>query len=138
MGIALWTLLTTIFASLFVFFLIFLVRTILRRDWLAIAAIVLLVAAAVSPTNITVFGRVANGFMAGFAMLVLLRFGVLPLMAGAFVHAILLRLPITLDLSVWYSAASLVALGTVLALAGWSFRHALGGRRVWKGDLLES
>ena len=68
----------------------------------------------------------------------LLRFGVLPLVAAAFVHVILLRLPLTLDLSAWYSGASLVALGSILAVTLWSFRAALGGRQVWKGNLLDS
>jgi serine/threonine-protein kinase len=135
-GIALFTLLLAILGALLVFFLIFLVRTILRRDWLAAAAIVML--AAMTANAPFLIARIGTAFMAAFGMWVLLRFGVLPLVAGAFVHMILLRLPITLDLSAWYSDASLVALGTVLALSVWSFRHALGGRRVWKGDLLET
>jgi serine/threonine-protein kinase len=134
-GIGLYTLVLAILGALFVFFLIFLVRTILRRDWLAAAAIVGLAPSAISAPNL--IARIATGFMAAFGMWVLLRFGVLPLVAAAFVHVILLRLPITLDLSVWYADASLVALGSILALSVWSFRAALGGRRVWKGDLLE-
>jgi serine/threonine-protein kinase len=136
MGIALYTLVATILGSLFVFFLVFLVRTILRRDWLAAAAVVVLVVTAVSVP--TLIGRIGTAFMAAFAMWVLFRFGVLPLVAAAFVHVILLRLPTTLDLSVWYSGASLVALGSILALSAWCFHSAVGGRRVWKGDLLES
>ena len=69
-------------------------------------------------------------------MWVLLRFGIVPLVAAAFVHAILLRLPITIDLSAWYSGASLVAIGTILVLAVWSFRHALGDRKLLNTDLL--
>jgi hypothetical protein len=76
--------------------------------------------------------------MAAFAMWVLLGFGVLPLVTGALVHATMLRFPITSDFSAWYSGASLVALGMILALAVWSFRHALGGRRLFKTDLLEA
>jgi serine/threonine-protein kinase len=135
MGIGLYTLVAAIQGSLFVFFLIFLVRTLLWRDWLAAAVIVGLVATAISGPLVA---RMGSAFMVAFGMWVLLRFGVLPLVAGAFTHVILLRLPITLDLSVWYAGASVVALGSILALSVWSFRFALGGRRVWQGDLLES
>jgi hypothetical protein len=68
---------------------------------------------------------------------VLLRFGVLPLAAAVFVAVMMDTFSVTSDFSAWYSGAAFVALGTVLASAVWSFRAALGGRTVWKEDILE-
>jgi serine/threonine-protein kinase len=136
LGIGLFTLVLAILGSLFAFFLVFLVRTILQRDWLAAAAIVVLVGTLVNAPGL--LGRVGTIFMAAFGMWVLLRFGVLPLVAAALVHLILLRLPITLDPAVWYSGASLIALGSIVTLSVWSFRAALGGRTLLKADLLDA
>jgi hypothetical protein len=35
------------------------------------------------------------------------------------------------------SGASMLALATVLVIALWTFRVALGGRQVWKEDFLD-
>jgi hypothetical protein len=45
--------------------------------------------------------------------------------------------PLTSDLSAWYADKGLIVVALVLVLAIWSFRNALGGRRVLKGDVLE-
>jgi hypothetical protein len=44
--------------------------------------------------------------------------------------------PLTSDFSAWYADVGLIVVALVLALAGWSFRHALGGRKVLQDDLL--
>jgi hypothetical protein len=46
-------------------------------------------------------------------------------------------LPLTSDLSAWYASRGLVAVALALALATWSFRHALGGRKVLSEGFLE-
>jgi hypothetical protein len=69
---------------------------------------------------------------------VLLRFGVLSLATGFFVFMMIAQFPTTSDLSVWYSRGSLVVLTTVLALSVWAFRAALGGRKMWRDDLLDA
>ena len=134
-GIALYSVVVTVLVSLFVFFLVFLARAVLRRDWLA-AVVVLSLVALISRAP-DLFSLVATIVLAAFGLWVLLRFGLLPLVAAAFVHLTLLRFPITSDFSAWYSGASLMALGIILTLSVWSFRHALGGRRLFKTDLLE-
>jgi hypothetical protein len=43
----------------------------------------------------------------------------------------------TTDFSAWYASSMFTALAIVVALTVWSFRGALGGRALWKGDPLE-
>jgi len=44
--------------------------------------------------------------------------------------------PLTSDFSAWYAHIGLIVVALVLALAVWSFRNALGGRKVFRDDLL--
>jgi len=46
--------------------------------------------------------------------------------------------PVTSDLSAWYASKGLIVVALVQALAVWSFRNALGGRKVIKGDFLDA
>jgi hypothetical protein len=59
---------------------------------------------------------------------VMLRFGLLALIASSFVFELLLLFPITPDFSVWYGGASLFALLSVAALAAFAFHSSLAGR----------
>ena len=132
---------SAVIISLFFFFLFFLVRVALRRDWLAGAAVVALLTLAITAPNQAVWGMtgtILTGLGLGTAVWVLLRFGVLSLTTGLFVLVLMINFPMTSDLSAWYSRASLVVLATLLALSVWSFRAALGGRRVWKDDFLDA
>ena len=56
---------------------------------------------------------------------------------ATFIQALFSQFPITPNLSAWYSGATIVAFATVVLLAVWSFRVALGGRQIWKEDFLE-
>jgi type II secretory pathway component PulF len=72
-----------------------------------------------------------------YAILVLIvfRFGVVPLVVGAFTVDMLLNVPLTADLSAWYAGTSLFALLSVVALAVWGFYHSLGGEPLWKVEM---
>ena len=132
---------SAVIISLFLFFLFFLVRVALRRDWLAGAAVVAFLTLAITASNQAVWGMtgiILAGLGVGTAVWVLLRFGVLSLTTGLFMFVLMVNFPMTSDLSAWYSRASLVVLATLLALSVWSFRAALGGRRVWKDDFLDA
>jgi serine/threonine-protein kinase len=122
-------------------FLFFLLRVALRKSWLAATVVVVLGAAqAFLPAT----GQAALVFAAfgaiiwGFAVLILMRFGVLPLLLAIFVSTILGNNPLTTDFSVWYASSMFTALAIVLAITLWSFRTALGGRKLMSGDLLEN
>jgi hypothetical protein len=70
------------------------------------------------------------GASAALGVLVMIRFGVLAIITMDFVRTVL-EFPITADLSAWYARDGLLALGFLVALAGYGFwtsldRRALG------------
>jgi len=114
------------------FVLIFILRMVLRRDWLAAGAFVAIyvllgaLASTGSPALAALFTAVSTGLLV-FAML---RFGLVALIASFFVMVLLQMFPITADFSAWYAGASLFALLSVAALAALAFRASLAGRRL--------
>jgi serine/threonine-protein kinase len=71
----------------------------------------------------------------GVLVLIVLRFGLVPLAVGAFTVDMLANVPFTADFSEWYLPSALLALLSVVALAGWGFYHSLGGEPVWKVEM---
>jgi predicted Ser/Thr protein kinase len=112
------------------FVLIFILRVVLRRDWLAAAGFVLLymflngLTATASPALVALFSAVETGLL----VFMMLRFGLVALIASSFVYVLMLMFPITGDFSVWYAGASLLALLSVAAIAVFAFHASLGGR----------
>jgi hypothetical protein len=68
-------------------------------------------------------------------VIVLLRFGLVPLAVGVYTVDMLANVPFSADFSAWYATTSLLTLISVVALAGWGFYHSLGGERVWKVEM---
>src|SRR5262249_5092686 len=118
-----------------VLFVLFLLRLLTRRDWLAVVLFVLYYAAGyytgnwqVSILNILVYGLIA---------LVMTRYGLVALASLRFTQSALINFPITLNFSVWYAWIGLAPLVAVLALAMFAFYTSLGGQKVFQGSLLE-
>jgi type IV secretory pathway VirB3-like protein len=111
------------------FVLLFVLRAVLRRDWLAAAAFVTIymalnwLATPAAPALAAVFGAVQTALL----VFVMLRFGLLALIASSFVLELLMLFPITADFSLWYGGASLFALLSVAVMAALAFRSSLGG-----------
>jgi len=110
-------------------FLLLLLRILLRNDWLAFAALVLVfsVQAAVgasSPALVLPAILLANGIL----LWVLMRYGFVALLAGSITVSCLRFFPVTLQFSAWYSGIGLVAVFVVLALSLYGFRVSLGSR----------
>jgi len=68
-------------------------------------------------------------------VLIVLRFGLVPLAVGAFTVDMLGNVPFTADFSAWYVTTTLLALLSVVALAGWGFYHSLGGEPLWRAEM---
>jgi len=129
---------TSISATLIFFFLIFLLRVILRKQWLAAAGFTLIYGAlkilgtdhpfVETPLVIVVYA---------VAAIVVVRFGLVALASGIFTADLLANVPSTTDFSAWYAAATLVPLLAVAALAVWGFYTALAGRPLLKEELFE-
>jgi hypothetical protein len=117
-------------------FVLFLLRTLLRKEWAAAAAWALLFSTlfSFSPDP---FGWVGALIFSSLAVLVLIRFGLLALVANLVVVGILQNLPLTTEGSAWYAGISLTGVLLIAALALYGFYTSLGGRPVFGGAVLE-
>jgi serine/threonine-protein kinase len=115
--------------------LFFLLRAVLRKEWLAAPVFVLFFAV---PSFLD-GGLISGAFALVFAaaeIFVFLRFGLLAwVVANYFGH--MLDFPLTTDSSAWYAGTSLFVLLVLAALAVYGFRIALAGRPVFSGAVLD-
>ncbi len=124
-----------IFTLLF-FFLLLGLKTILRKDWLAAIAFVAIYALPLGlsssypsvelPMQILIYS---------VAVLIVFRFGLVPLACAIFTVDMLANVPFSADLSVWYMPTSILALLSIVASAAWGFYHSLGGEPLWHAEL---
>jgi len=129
---------SSIRTTLIFFFLLVLLRVLVKNRWVAAVLFALLFTVPKvlgsehpwieTPVWFTVYG------IAAFA---LVRFGLIVLAMGVLCVDILLNVPITLDFSNWYATRSVsVVLGFVV-IAAWGFYTSLAGQRLWKDDLFD-
>jgi hypothetical protein len=111
------------------FVLIFILRMLLRRDWLAAGAFVLMymvfngLATPSSPALAALFAGVETTLL----IFMMLRFGLVALIASSFVYVLMLLFPIAADFSVWYAGASLLALFSVAGMSAFALHSSLRG-----------
>jgi serine/threonine protein kinase len=105
----------------------------LRGDWIAAVLFVGIFVAtrSLQSTHLAVDVPVIL-LIYGILALIVLRFGLVALAVGAFTVDMLGNVPFTADFSVWYATSTLLALLSVVALAGWGFYHSLGGEPLWR------
>jgi len=128
-----------------VFFFLFLLRALLRRQWLA-AVVLTLVFMAIAAAGNPGFGAAGSPLIRGsiaavqfgLATFILVRFGVLPMVVGVFVSSILPNFPLTTDFSTWYAGSTLFVLAVVLGLTAFALHSAIGERRVFKESFLDA
>ncbi|MFQ5472788.1 MAG: hypothetical protein ACE5FA_07890, partial [Dehalococcoidia bacterium] len=137
----------SIFWALWTLFLLFALRILLRRQWIATMWCVVVIAASWFLMDAGTYAGSSNattvaivflfyGLFVSVAVVALLRFGLLSL-AVAFLFEDCLRfIPITLDFSAWYATGSLVTMLLLLAVAVYGFHTALAGRPLLKEDML--
>jgi serine/threonine protein kinase len=127
---------SAIIGTLQFFFLLLGLKFVLRKDWIVAIVFVALFAlpqaigssylAVELPAQIVVYA---------VAVLIVFRFGLVPLACAIFTVDMLANVPFTTDLSAWYLTTSVLALLSVVALAGWGFYHSLGGERLWHMEM---
>jgi len=119
-------------------FVLFLLRTLLRKEWVAAVAWVLLFTS-VDLVNSEFHPVLEVGALIffGLAVFVMIRFGLLALVANFMVYSVLRTFPLTTQGSVWYSGISLAGILVIAALALYGFYSSLGGRPVFGGAILE-
>lgn len=120
------------------FFVLFLLRVVLRKMWLAaITFVALWTAQQVVSSNYVYVDVVAWALIYSSAALVIVRFGLVSLAVGLACIDILLNVPWTADLSSWFIGAPIFAYSCMAALGIWAFYTALAGQKLWKGELFE-
>jgi serine/threonine-protein kinase len=124
--------------SLVIFFLLSLLRLLLRKDAFAFIAVVLLGALANMGGEYKVIDFVATGLIYVSFLFVLKRFGLLVLVVGLVVQNVLLVFPTTTRFSQWYAVPALVGLVAIAALAVYGFRTTRAGKPLFGAGLFET
>jgi hypothetical protein len=120
--------------TLLIFFLLFLVRFVVKKDWLAAPVIVFL--GAITNTGGDYFWAtfIASAVIWFSIYMVLRRFGLLALIVGLVVQNILAVFPITSHLGRWYAPAGTTGMLVIVGVAVFGFYNALAGQPLFPGD----
>jgi Protein kinase domain len=138
LGVCLSNVSSSIRSTLIFFFVLFLLRVLLRNPWLVVAAFVAIFAAPQVLTSDNLWLTLAiNVIIYAIAAGAAVRFGLITLAVGIFTVDILLNAPLTLDLTAWFASSSIFVLALVLALAAWGFYTSLAGQKLLKEDLFQ-
>jgi predicted Ser/Thr protein kinase len=125
--------------SLLLLFLIFVLRALLRRQWLVALACagiftgIRLLTSQEFALDLTLTPLLALGIFA-----ILIRYGLVALVSGLFVFDLLGSAPLTGNFDAWYAAYGLAAVAIIAALAVFGFKVSLAGRPLLHGDFLDS
>ena len=124
-----------VFTLLF-FFLLLGLKVLLRKDWLAAIAFVAVYALPIGLSSSYVAVELPSEILIySVAVLLVFRFGLVPLACAIFTVDMLANVPFSADLSAWYMPASVLALLSIVCLAAWGFYHSLGGEPLWRGEV---
>jgi serine/threonine-protein kinase len=126
----------SILSTLLFFFLLLGLKGLLRKDWLAAIVFVSIYALPIGLSSSYVAIELPTQIVAyAIALLIVYRFGLVPLACAIFTINMLGNVPLTTDLSAWYFTDSVLALLSIVALAAWGFYHSLGGEPVWRPEI---
>ncbi len=107
-------------------------KVLLRKEWIAAITFVAIFALPRALTSTHVAVELPTQIIVyGIAVLIVLRFGFVSLACAIFTIDLLANVPLSADFSAWYMTTAILALLSVVALAGWGFYHALGGEPLW-------
>lgn len=120
------------------FFVLVLLRVVVRNRWLAAALFVIIFT---TPKIIGSEHPLIDGpvwmIIYGIAAFAVVRFGLIVLAMAGFTANVLLNLPHTADFSAWYAPNVIGVLLSFVAIAVWGFYAALAGQKVLKDELFE-
>jgi hypothetical protein len=119
-----------ILTALLFFFLLFVLRLLLRREWIAGIVFVLLLGVATTVTTTPVIDYPLNILAFAVFAFALLRYGLLAAIVAAAIDD-LIELGGVLDFSSWSAGNAAVPFVLVLVLAIYAFQKSLGGRPLW-------
>jgi hypothetical protein len=118
------------------FFLLFVLRVVLRNQWAAViafATIFPLLDFIGPPDEHRLAGAVVSFLYFGTGAFVVLRWGLVSYAVAMFVSALLVNAPATLDTSALYFGNMLLLVGLTPALAAWGLHTSVGGK-LWRSE----
>jgi serine/threonine protein kinase len=137
-AIGLVTIVSSIQTTLVFFFLLVLLRVLVKNRWVAAAIFVLLFAGPkVLGSDHPLIETPVWLIIYGIAAFAVVRFGLIVLAMAVLTVDVLLNIPITLDFSNWYAGRALCVVLGFMLIAAWGFYTSLAGHRLWKDDLFE-
>jgi predicted Ser/Thr protein kinase len=126
----------SILATLQFFFLLLGLKFLLRKDWLAAIAFVAIFALVQGISSSYISVELPMWILIyAIAVLIVYRFGLIPLACAIFTVDMLSNVPFTADFSAWYMGSFALTLLSVVALAGWGFYQSLGGEPLWRPEI---
>jgi len=130
--------LNTLFGQFMMLLMLLILRLVFRRTWAAVLGLLVLWGVMTYPASGGVWSHLGLLVITAPILLgCLFRFGLLAVFTALATGDLLLPgIPVTLELSAWYSAGSLFALAVILGIAGWAFYISLAGRPLFRDDLL--
>jgi serine/threonine-protein kinase len=126
--------------SLVLLFSLLLLRLFLRRQWAAAVGLFAIGSTIVSlqlAENLGALGAPFAAAVAAIVTIVLVRFGLLALVAALLTQGLLTNFPVSPALAAWHGASAVFALGALVALVVLASRSALAGRSLLDLRLLE-
>jgi Protein kinase domain len=114
-----------------VFFVFFLLRLIVRKEWLAAVIVALLFSVPGLFSNHAVLSFITTVVSMSLIFVVLIRFGFLPLVVGMTLDNVLEAFPLTSHLSAWYAEPTIFVFTVLIAVSIFSFYTSLGGKPVF-------
>jgi serine/threonine-protein kinase len=123
--------------ALGIFFILFLLRFLVRKDWVAALVIVFLGAVSNTGGDYAWVTFLASAVIWLSIYVVLRRFGVLALVVGLVVQNMLVVFPMTSHLSRWYASGAVTGMVTIVAIALLAFYYALAGQRLFSAESLD-
>ena len=133
------SLILSLFISFVILFTLFLLRALLRKEWVAAIVCILLITFFRPPSAdpFTAVTVVSVLITTGLTVFLFLRFGLLAVVASYFFTDILGSFPLTTQGSAWYAGLSLAGILLMVAMAFYGFYTSLGGRPIFGGAVLE-
>jgi len=130
LAVALGRLLVGLFGTLVFFLMLFVLRVIVRKEWLAavLFALFFIVGRGFTSPH-PAYDVPAMVIVYGLIVFVLLRFGLLALLVTIFVTDLVPELVFTTNLTAWYGNGTLLVVLIVVAMSLVAFRNALGSAR---------
>jgi hypothetical protein len=137
LGALLFYILCFVLDALLIFFFLFLLRLILRKEWIAALVLVLVGAGTNTGGEYPIATFVFAAVIWVSIVVVLKKFGLLALVVGSVVQNVLIVFPTTSHLSRWYASAGLAGIVLIALTAVYGFYTALAGQPIFVGAALD-